>query len=306
MKIIFIVLSVAALVVGGFLLLIRLSISTSKYPIAEYAEGGDRLTLEYHYTTDWGNSRTAVVLFFNSQLVDFRGMLQGHENEGGKVFPVRRADVQQLRSEIVDEENASVLGTIESLRRGAIYFSETAEFKAIQAQHPEVAKYIPWTLWVNPNDFSKAQYARINEMLRKGGRDLLAQQRNAKTSGLGIYEWHSEEPYAIWRTIYFDYAQLQNEVFERKTADKEERIEISPGGQVGFRLQSKKYVAGYGCTLGFLDNTGDTLVVSRAWKYADEAFPVGELSSFRDAQGRTLTDVYHIVEEPEAPENVNH
>lgn len=303
MKIIFMLLGMALLVVLGLVWFIQLGVSTVKYPIAEYAEGNDRLTLEYRHTTDWGNSLTATILYFNGKMVDFRGTLREYPNEGNKVFPVRSADKQQLSPSVVDEKNAPVLSAIARMQRGATYFFKSDEFLAIEAQHPDLSKRRPWTIWVNPNDFSRAEYQRIMDMLRNGGAQLIAQQQNAEThlgeDDIKRYGWDGEHPLAIWRTVYFDYNQLKSEIFERKTAQKEEIIEISPGGAANFRHKIDKYVAGYGCSLGLLNDTGDTLVVNRAWQFSDETFPISELSAFRDVSGRSLTEVYSIVEEPE-------
>jgi hypothetical protein len=302
MKAFFIILGIVILIIIGFLLLVRLGIHTDMYTIAEYSEGSDRLTLEYRHTTDWGNSRTAIVLLFNGKIVDYKGTL-GRENEVSKVFPVRSTDVRQLQPEIVDEQNALPLGALECLQRSMMYVPESEQYRAIQAQHPNVATWIPWTLWVSPKEFSQEVYMRINELLRHGGRDLIAQQRSAKpiiSDQLPhLYRWQAGKPVAIWRTVYFDYTQLNNEVYERTTPAKEERIEIAPSGYACFRHKSTKYTAGYGCAFGLLNDTADTLTVGRAWKYTDEAFPLSELSNFRDAQGRALSDVYRVVEEPD-------
>ncbi len=300
-----VLLALVVVIVIGLMLLIRLGVSTTVHTLAECVDGNDRLKLEYRYTSDWGNSLISVVLLYNDKLVDFRGLLRGRENEGSKVFPVRAADLQQIQPRIVNEANAPVLEILERLhRRTGGLPTQTEAYPDIATIHPEIAHWTPWTVWVNPRDFSAEAYQRIHALLRKCGSELIAQQQKTQlptNDGLPKLGWSSKEPLAIWRTVYFDYMQLKAEIFRRTTPEKEETIEISPGGFAGFRHKSAKYTAGYGCGLGALNDTGDTLLVSQAWKYSEETFPINELSAFRDATGRALTEVYRIVEAPDDP-----
>ncbi|MDW8229931.1 MAG: hypothetical protein RMJ33_08850 [Saprospiraceae bacterium] len=303
MKVLLIIVGAIALLVVSLLLFVRLGIRTTKFLLAEYAENGDRIALEYHYTSDWGNSYAAAVLLFNGKQVDVRGRLYGSEDESSKAFPVRPADVQKLHPEILLEIDAPIFAALERLRRRGAPWEYSKEYRPLQAQHPQKASWTPWTVWVRPGNFSPEEYARLNALLRKGCDTLIAQQCNAKTNlsgrSLGLYDWDGRRPLAIWRTVYFDYAQLKTEVYERQTPEKKERIEVTPAGDVLFHHESALYVAGYGCGLGMLNDTGDTLLVGQAWKYTDHPFPVSELSAFRDAQGRALTEVYAVIEEPE-------
>jgi hypothetical protein len=271
--------AIVALIALFVVWLYYIAITKRKYPVAEFEDGNDRLTLTYNYMSNWGNECTGFSLSFNGKLVDIFDCYYEKGYNAGNSFPVRRSDREKLTVTIIDPAYAKA--------------ENFADGKMV------------WTVWVNPNQFSSDEYRRINEMLLKCGKQFTqAQERlSAQLVNDIMTRWDMLHKYSltIWRTVYFDYKQLTDEVFERRKGNRYERIQVNPWGAVFFHLESPDHMAGYGCGLGRLNDGGDTLTVNSDWRYFDEGFPVSEFIEFRDIQGRVLTEVYHIEEEEEKP-----
>ncbi len=295
MKTLIIVGAVLALVALGLMLLARLGTSTTEQLIAEISDGTDRLTLKAVYTSDWGNSYSSRVLFFNDKLVDFRGLLFKHPNEGSKIFPL---DASTLRTDILDSANAETLGKMESFHKQATFFEGSIPYDLLKQRYPDLEEDDhPWTIWVNPKDFSEKQYQRIVELLRRHAAAFCAQQTQFERNKANhLNNWLQHPSLIIWRTVYHDYASLKNVVFERKNAKTEETLTVTPYGAVEYRQKSERYEFGYGCSLGQLNEHADTLFIDKMWETNDDVgFPVGEFTQFKDAQRRALTEIYKVV-----------
>ncbi len=296
MKTLIIIGVVLALVVLGLMLLVRLGTSTTEQVIAEISDGPDRLTLKVVHTSDWGNSYSARVLLFNDKLVDFRGRLRQRPNEGAKMFPL---DARALRIDILDSANAETLRKMESFHKQATFFEGSIPYDMLKQHYPDLKEDgHPWTIWVNPKDFSESQYQRIVGLLRRHAASLLFMQQqefeNNKDSHL--YNWLQYSGLIIWRTVFHDYASLKNVVFERKSAKTEETVTVTPYGAVEYRQKSERYKYGYGCSLGQLNEHADTLLIDKMWETNDDVgFPVGEFTQFKNAQRRALTEIYKVV-----------
>lgn len=274
-------------IVGGIVAAIALllawlyfiAVTKRKYPVAEFKLGKDRLALDYNYMSNWGNECTGFSLSFNGKLVDIFDCYYEKGYNAGNSFPARRSDREKLTVTIIDPAYANA----ENFKDG----------KTI------------WTVWVNPNQFSSDEYRRINEILLKFGKQFTqAQERlSARLANDAMTRRDMLHKYSlsIWRTVYFDYKQLTDEVFERQKGDRHEQIKVNPWGAVFFHMESPEYVGGIGCGLGSLSEGGDTLTVNTGWRYFEKGFPVSEFVEFRDKHGRALTNMYQIEEEEEKP-----
>ncbi len=262
---------------GGWLY--YMAVTKREYLVAEFKDNNDRLELTYHYMSKWGNECTGFSLSFNRKLVDIFDCYYEKGYNPGNVFPVRHSDREKLTVTIIDPTYANA----ENFANGKIV----------------------WTVWVSPDKFSPDEYRRINEMLLKFGKQLTQAQERLSAELIKdiTTRWDMLHKYSltIWRTVYFDYKQLTNEVFERYKENRHEKIQVNPWGAVFFELKSPEYVGGYGCGLGRLNDGGDTLIVSSDWRYCGKGISVSEFVEFRDAQGRALTDVYRIDQEKETP-----
>ncbi len=293
MKIVILIGAGVVLLILGLIWLSRLGTNTTEQIIAEISDGPDRLTLKSVYTSDWGNSYSARTLLFNGKLVDFRGSLLRRPNESSKIFPL---DAGALRIDVLDLVNAETLRKMELLHKQASFFEGTIPYDLLKRHYPDLEDGSPWTVWVNPKDFTETQYQRIVDLLRRHAPALYARQQQYERNTVNHpNKWRQHPGLIIWRTVYHDYASLKSTVFERKNGKTEETVTVTPHGAVEYRQKSERYEFGYGCGLGHLNENGDTLFVSKTWETGDVSFPLGEFDQFKDAQGRALTAVYKVV-----------
>jgi hypothetical protein len=293
MKIIILIGAGVVLLALGLFWLSRLGTNTTEQVIAEISDGPDRLTLKAVYSSSWGNSYAARVLFFNDELVDFRGSLLQRPNEGTKFFPI---DAIKLRVDILDSSNAEMLKKWESSYKLSTYLEGSVPYDLLKKHYPDLENGSTWTIWVNPKDFSEKEYQRIVAMLRPHAKSLFTQHMQFERNDTNHpNNWLKYPGLLIWRTVYHDYASLKSVVFERKNGKTEETVTITPYGAVEYRQKSERYKFGYGCGLGRLNENADTLFIDKMWETNDVNFPVGEFAQFKDAQGRALTAVYEVV-----------
>jgi hypothetical protein len=298
MKILLLIGIIVLLGILGLVWLYRAGTTTTEKIIGEVTDGKDRLMLKSIHTTSWGNSYNARTLLLNGKLVDFRGSLMHHEGEGRKIFPL---DARSLRVDILDASNADDLRQVELLRKQVAYLVGHTPYELLVQRNPSLAEGDPWTLWVSPKDFSEAEYQRIIALLRTHGQQLReAQSRFEQDTTLNPHRWLRYPPLLIWRMVYHDYGSLKNVVFERKTNDSEEKITVAPHGTADFHHKSERYQSGFGCTLGQLSESADTLFLSNTWPHADVPVPMEAFAEFKDAQGRRLSEVYRIAPPPPA------
>jgi hypothetical protein len=292
MKILFIIGILAVLGVLGLVWLYRAGSSTRKEVIGEITNGKDRLTLHAVYTSHWGNSYSARTLSFNEHLVDFRGSLLHRENEGNKHFPL---DARNLRVEVLDSAHAPALKQAERMQEQVTYLAGHVPYDLLKKNYPDLEEGTPWTVWVKPDDFSAAEYQRMATMLRQQGPSLREQQQQfERDTARNPYQWLRYPGLIIWRMVYHDYGLLKNQVFERKNDHVEEKVVIAPHGDAEFRHTSERYKFGYGCGLGRLSETADTLLISPLWQGNDVTFPITEFAQFKNAEGKALTEVYRL------------
>ncbi len=293
MKILIFIGAVLILLILGLAWLMSLGTSTHRQVIAEIADGPDRLTLNAVHTTDWGNAYTARTLLFNDKLVDFRGSLFQQGNEANKYFPL---DTQALRVDVLDSTRAEILHQAERLFQNSTFLEGRAPYDLLKQHYPNLENGSPWTIWVKPKDFSEAEYQRLIALLRQHATALREQQQRFENDTIRTSnQWLKFPPFIIWRTVYHDYSSLKSEIFERKNGKTEEKVTITPHGAVEYHQKSERYEFGYGCGLGQLNENADTLFVSKMWETGNVSFPINEFTQFKDAKGRTLTEVYKVV-----------
>ncbi len=231
MKIVVLIVAGVLLLVLGLFWLSCLGTNTTEQVVAEISDGPDRLTLKAVYSSNWGNSYAARVLFFNDELVDFRGSL--------------------LRVDILDSTNAEMLKKWESAYKPTTYLECGVPYDLLKKHYPDLEHGSPWTIWVNPKDFSEKQYQRIVAMLRQHAKSLFNQQvQFDRNDANHPNNWLKYPDLLIWRTVYHDYASLKSLVFERKNGKTEETVTIAPYGTVEYRQKSERHEFGYGCVLG--------------------------------------------------------
>jgi hypothetical protein len=297
MKILLIIGAIILLLILGLVWLYRAGTTTTEEVIAEVADGPDRLTLKAVHTTSWGNSYSARVLLFNGELVDFRGALLGRQDEGNKVFPL---DARALRVDILDPAHAETLRQVEILRKKVAYLEGNAPYDLLKQHYPDLENGSPWTLWANPKDFSETQYTRLVALLRQHAAALRQQQLAFENDAVkNPHQWLKYPGLIIWRTVYHDYTSLENAVFERKNGKTAKKVTIAPHGDAAYYQKSERYEFGYGCGLGQLNETADTLFISKNWETSDVTFPISEFAQFKDAKGRSVSECYKIVLEGE-------
>jgi hypothetical protein len=267
MKMAFLIVALAALGLVGLVLLFRIGVNTFETTLAEYKEGKDHVVLRYAYTTNWGNSLVSRQLIWNNKLVDFQGLVMGREHEGNKQFPVHAADIATLKVDLLSVPDSSA---------------------------------IPWTIWVNPKDFSAQAYERLKELLLKSQESLLEQQQNyqvPKTTAPAdtFFYQHVGRPLKIWRMVYFNYAKLKPREFLREKGKIKETITVGVGGEVSILKRTDQYGL-FGASMGQLNATGDTLTLLEHWNSSDLFFPPAELSEFRDVEGLSFASYYKVIQ----------
>jgi hypothetical protein len=172
-------LSIVALLIG-FYWLKNKGITIYEDTNATYSEGNDSLRVVYNRSSDWGVSRSAMVLYLNDKMVDFQGSLITQNSD--KVFPTNEEEIKKLRIDTIAEPDTNTTVT-------------------------------PWTVWVNPNDFTPTDYEKMVKMLKNGSKTLLEQHikqhlTREQTLHPNPFLRHQENPVHIWRIVYFDYSKL--------------------------------------------------------------------------------------------------
>lgn len=191
----------------------------------------------------------------------------GREHEGNKQFPVYSADIAKLKVDVLSVPDSSA---------------------------------IPWTIWVNPKDFSADAYERLKELLLKSQENLLEQQQNyqvPKTTAPAdsFFYQHVGRPLKIWRMVYFNYAKLKPRDFLRGKGKVKETVKVGVSGEVSLLKRTDQYGL-FGASMGQINATGDTLTLLEHWKSDDLFFPPAELSEFRDVEGLSFTSYYKVIQ----------
>jgi hypothetical protein len=166
----------------GFYWLIKKGITIYEDTNATYSEGNDTLRIVYNRSTDWGVSRSAMVLYLNDKIVDFHGSLIKQNSD--KLFPSDERAVKNLRVDTIAAPDTSTDVTT-------------------------------WTVWVNPKDFTSADYEKIVGMLKNGSKTLLKQHlkhhlEREQNLHPNPFLRHQDKPVHIWRTVYFDYSTIKD------------------------------------------------------------------------------------------------
>jgi hypothetical protein len=269
--------------------------AASRQVIAEISDGADRLTLTAFYHSSTGNSYAARLLYFNEKLVDFLGSFPERPLEGGKIFPLNPTG---LRIDVLQEEKAEAMLQRERLHRNISAMTGTVPYDLLNQDSPDLEDGTPWTVWVNPKAFTVTEYERIINLLRQYADELYRQQLIFETNGSNNPNtWLRFPGLIIWRAVYHDYQSLEIIVFRRNNGATREEVIITPYGMAEYRQKSQRYPFGFGCSLGALNETADTLFIGELWAAADVTFPASELKQFKDEQGRALTQVYNVVDE---------
>jgi hypothetical protein len=292
MKLLIVIGVVILLIVLGIAWLYRNGTTTTDQVIATVSSGADRLVMRAIHTSHWGNSYAGRAIFFNEKLVDFRGSLLQKANESGKIFPLKS---EGLRVDTLNETETHALTRAEVSHQQATFLEGTAPLSLLQRQNPDLNSSTPWTVWVDPKEFTEAEYERMIEIFRLHAAIISEQQQRFEMDKeRNPNAWQQFPTLNIWRIVYHDYHSLENEVFERKNGKTEEKVVIAPHGAAEFRHKSERYQYGYGCGLGHLNEHSDTLFISKVWEINDVAFPFSEFAQFKNKQGQALTEVYKV------------
>ncbi len=289
--------------VVGFIalyLLFRMGESTEEDLIATYKGAKDEISIHAVSSSSWGNSYRARVFRFNNRLIDFKGNLLKSPYKYNKFFPIHQEDQAQLVIDFLlnDQEKINALQTLEFLQNKLELPKESEQIAAILAQYPELEAITPFTLWIEPSIFSKENYESIKKLLSDGETALINQQKSYKAPSEKIRiarDLNDKKPLYVWRIVYYDPRLLKSRVFTRQRGEVKETLTINVGGDVEFRHESKKYVAGYGTSLGQLNASADTIIVYPVnWSTFEEHFPIEELADFRNEKGLPIRQFYAI------------
>jgi hypothetical protein len=184
----------------------------------------------------------------------------------------------------------------EKLHRRMNPLAGTVPYDLLNHDFPNLEQGTPWTVWVNPKEFSLADYQRIVVLLGQHAHEMCLQQLAFEAdSTKNPHAWLRFPGLLIWRTVYHDYSLLKNTMFERTKGKTEEQVTITPFGAVEYRQKSERYQYGFGCGLGELSENADTLFVNPYWPTFDVTFPISEFAQFKNEQGQALTDVYKVI-----------
>jgi hypothetical protein len=236
---------------------------TEEHRLAEFSDGGHTLLLKLVHTSGFNNTYHSVQLLLDSQLVDFYGQIKGIDGQlWGKIWPIHREDRAHLRRERLAPQ-------------------PTGEQRT-------------WTIWVNPTQFSVADYELVKSLLTKG-RTAIRTQQEAFYQNLGSRTYLNVSAIRLptlnpLELVYADYGQFR----ERTYARAADVITIGFGGDVRFHRQQGNE-ATHVLALGELSDGGDALLVNLdEWQAAGPGYSIAQFTGFTNAQGRRLGERYRV------------
>ncbi len=250
-KIILGLLLLGVLLFAGIVTLIKASTYTDETVLIERNCGASRLKISVLEKHNVGNTSTDYRLYWNDKIVADKGDMgaSGYYNSVPPIDPD-------------DQENLTI-----------ILLADTVDATA-------------WTVWVNPTQFSRADFDAITACLRAYN----AENPRPSLDGNTVTTTTAFTNFAhVGQLVYGDLQSLKPRVYRRKFKWEEKGTELTvhPGGYVDLR---RDYIVE---TVGQVTMMGNRRVLT--WSYAEESPLQGsDLAGFKNDAGQLLTNRYEL------------